>query len=74
MLPNINSTSATAMAGKNHLFPSAALLHMATGSWLSQAIYVAAKLGIADLLATGPVSSDTLASLTGSHAGTLYRI
>ena len=26
------------------------LLHMITGYWISQAIYVAAKLGIADLL------------------------
>ena len=30
--------------------PPMALLHMVTGCWISQALYVAAKLGIADLL------------------------
>lgn len=33
---------------------STALFQMATGYWISQAIYVAAKLGIADLLKDGP--------------------
>src|SRR5260370_19399737 len=31
-------------------------------------------LGIADLLADGPKSSDELAHVTGSHARTLYRV
>jgi hypothetical protein len=30
--------------------PPVALLQLVTGYWVSQAIYVAAKLGIADLL------------------------
>lgn len=42
--------------------------------FLSQALYVAAKLGIADLLAGGPRTSDDLALETHSHAPTLYRI
>jgi site-specific DNA recombinase len=35
---------------------STALFQLATGYWVSQAIYVAAKLGIADLLKNGPQS------------------
>jgi O-methyltransferase domain/Dimerisation domain len=62
------------MAGESQLPPSAALLRLAAGSWLSQAIYVVAKLGIADLLAAGPASSTKLAEATGTHAGALYRI
>jgi branched-chain amino acid transport system substrate-binding protein len=54
--------------------PSATLLRLLAGSWLSQAIYVVAKLGIADLLAVGPASSTTLAEITGTHAGALHRI
>ncbi|MFB2981369.1 hypothetical protein [Microseira sp. BLCC-F43] len=37
--------------------PQMALLQMVSGGWVSQAIYVAAKLGIADLLKDGPKSS-----------------
>ena len=41
---------------------------------LPQALHVVAVLGIADLLADGPKSSDELAQATGSHARTLYRV
>jgi hypothetical protein len=51
-----------------------ALLHMVTGCWISQALYVAAKLGIADLLQEGPQSCTRLAEATQMHAGTLYRV
>jgi hypothetical protein len=47
---------------------------MATGYWISQAIYVAAKLGIADLLREGPLSCVTLAASTGSDAQALFRL
>ena len=52
----------------------AILLQMMTGYWVSQAIYVAAKLGLADLVAAGPVSCTDLAAASGSHAPTLYRV
>ena len=39
-----------------------------------QALHVVAVLGIADLLADAPKTSDELAQATGSHVGTLYRI
>jgi SAM-dependent methyltransferase len=51
-----------------------ALFEMATAYWLSQAIYVAAKLGIADLLRNGPQSCVALATSTGSDAPSLFRL
>jgi SAM-dependent methyltransferase len=51
-----------------------ALFEMATGYWLSQAIYVAAKLGIADLLRDGPQSFVALATSTGSDGPSLFRL
>jgi SAM-dependent methyltransferase len=37
-------------------------------------LYAAAKLGLADLLAEGPKTSEELAAITGAHAPSLYRI
>jgi hypothetical protein len=42
--------------------------------WLSQAVYVAAKLGIADLLKDGSRNISDLAKLTDTHPQSLYRI
>ena len=53
---------------------SAVLLQMMTGYWVSQAIYVAAKLGIADLVADGPVDLRRLASATATDASSLHRL
>jgi hypothetical protein len=50
------------------------LFQMATGYWVSQAIYVAAKLGIADLLKEGPQSCVALAAATGSDTTSLFRL
>jgi O-methyltransferase domain/Dimerisation domain len=52
----------------------ATLMHMLTGYWSTQVIYVAAKLGIADLLEHGPKTSEELAISTGTHAPSLYRL
>lgn len=54
--------------------PQMIFMQMVTGYWVSQAIYVAAKLSIADLLADGPLTADQIAGTTGSHAPTLYRL
>ena len=62
------------VAGENAAPPEAALLHMATGAWVAQALYVVAKFGLADLLVAGPRSATDLAKITGTHAGALYRI
>jgi hypothetical protein len=45
-----------------------------SGSWITQAIRVAAELGIADIIANGQTSSDVLAEATGSHPRALYRV
>jgi hypothetical protein len=50
------------------------LLRMTNSFQMSQAIHVAATLGIADLLAEGPRTADELAEATGTHAPTLYRL
>ena len=50
------------------------ILNLIGGYRISQAIYVAAELGIPDLLAAGPKHCDELATETNSHAPTLYRI
>jgi hypothetical protein len=54
--------------------PPLALFQMATGYWLSQALYVAAKLGIADLLKDGPKRVDQLAKASGAHSRSLHRL
>jgi O-methyltransferase domain/Dimerisation domain len=50
------------------------LLGMIWGTHISRAVFVAAELGIADLLADGPLSSSELARRTGTHAPALYRV
>ncbi|CAN5709775.1 methyltransferase [soil metagenome] len=52
----------------------ASLRDLITGHWVSQAIRVAAELGIADLLEHGPRSGDDLAEATGSHPRSLFRL
>ena len=53
---------------------AAAMLPMIWGMHISRAIYVAAELRIADLLADGPVSSTELARTTRTHEPSLYRV
>ncbi len=50
------------------------LNRMIVGSWVTQAIYVAAEIGIADLLAAGPRTADELANETRTHGPSLYRV
>jgi O-methyltransferase domain len=54
--------------------PEAVLTQMAFGALLTQALYVAARLGIADLLAAGPRPVAELAAETGTHERSLYRV
>lgn len=44
------------------------------GAWITQAVGVAAELGIADLLADGPVAVGELANRLGGDAHALYRL
>lgn len=50
------------------------LLHLLGGYRVSQALYVAATLDLAGLLANGPRSSEDLAAVTSTHAPSLYRL
>jgi hypothetical protein len=54
--------------------PVGHVMQIITGYWHSQALYVAAKLELADHLAQGPKTSDELARLTNTHADTLFRL
>jgi O-methyltransferase domain/Dimerisation domain len=54
--------------------PTVALRRLVNGYQVTQAIHVAATLGIADLLRDGPRSSDELAAQTDSHAPSLHRV
>jgi hypothetical protein len=54
--------------------PAVALRHMIMGFRVTQLIYVAAKLGIADHLRLGPQSVDALAGVSGAHPRALYRL
>jgi len=51
-----------------------ALITMMRGYQLSQALYVAAALGVADHLAGGPQDCGTLARATGTDEASLYRL
>jgi ubiquinone/menaquinone biosynthesis C-methylase UbiE len=51
-----------------------ALKQMITGYWTSQAIYVAAKLELADRLAGGAKTAEELAQETNTNAGALFRM
>jgi len=52
----------------------AQMLGMLNGFLTVQALHVAAVLGIADLLASGPQSADNLASATGADRSSLHRL
>jgi hypothetical protein len=50
------------------------LYQLATGHYLSHALYLAARLGIADLLKDGSRHSTELAEATATHAPSLNRV
>jgi O-methyltransferase domain/Dimerisation domain len=50
------------------------ILEMASAPFITQALYVAAKLGIADLLRDGPKTAGELAGATDTDERSLYRI
>lgn len=68
--PAIAQTEPAAQAAP----PEAVLTQMITGSLGSQAVYVAAQLGIADLLVHGPRNVEELAKAAGADADSLYRV
>jgi hypothetical protein len=60
--------SQSALAITKNVPPPLELLQVATGYWISRAIYVAARLEIADRLKTGPMTCVELAIVIAAHA------
>lgn len=58
----------------DELRPPEALLYLILGKWYGQAITAAAHLGVADLLAEGPRTSDDVARASGANPDALYRV
>ncbi|MDQ5831919.1 MAG: acetylserotonin O-methyltransferase [Actinomycetota bacterium] len=54
--------------------PHVQLIQMGMGYWVSRVVYAAAKLGLADQLAAGPLSAAELAGVTHTHAPSLHRL
>jgi hypothetical protein len=54
--------------------PRERLFRLSSGFRLTQALYVVAKLGIADRLADGPQDADHLAREVGAHPDSLFRV
>jgi hypothetical protein len=73
-LTDLNGTAEQAAPGLQEAKQRQHLLQLMIGSWVARAIYVAAKLRIADHLNEGPASAEDLAAQAGVAAGPLYRI
>jgi len=54
--------------------PIEAVLRLTTGIWTTQALWAAATLGVADVLATGPKTEAALAQATETLARPLHRV
>jgi len=50
------------------------MLQIISGFWISRSVYVIGKLGIPDLLQTGPKTAEELAAVTNTDAHSLFRI
>lgn len=71
---NVESTASHPVPVPANGAPEIVLTQMLLGSLASQALYVAAKIGIADLLVDGPKRVDELATATDTDAPSLYRV
>lgn len=54
--------------------PHVEVIQMASAIWLARAVYAAARMKLADILADGPRSVSEIAQETGLHARSLYRL
>jgi hypothetical protein len=54
--------------------PEVFITQLAFGALMTQALYVAAKLGVADILVDGPQPISQLAAATNTHERALYRV
>jgi ubiquinone/menaquinone biosynthesis C-methylase UbiE len=54
--------------------PPIQMLQIISGFWVARCVYVAAKLGVPDLIRDEPKTADELAAATGSHGPSLFRV
>lgn len=54
--------------------PGAQVMQLATGHFVARAVFVAAELGLAERLASGPRDAAALAAETATDAGALHRL
>jgi SAM-dependent methyltransferase len=67
-------TEQNKIPGATQAPPHLAMRQLISGFWASRAIYVAAKLAIADLVKDRPRTAAELAQATGTHAPSLYPV
>src|SRR5215207_4637508 len=72
LLETANATDNTAPAAAPT--PAERMFKFIENLWAGRAVYVAAKIGLADDLAAGPKTAAQLAIATKTHAGSLYRV
>lgn len=70
----MNAQDDSAGLGARQMPPEAVLSQMLWGGLMQQCIYVAAKLGVPDLLAEKPQTAAQLAAATLTHESSLYRL
>ncbi|MBD1845949.1 methyltransferase [Cyanobacteria bacterium FACHB-63] len=59
---------------KIEVTPQETMLNLISGFWLARSLYLAAKLGVADLFDDQPKTIAQLAAETNTDAGSLYRL
>src|ERR1051326_3273846 len=64
----------TATATTKEIPPPLQMLQLISGFWIARCVYIAAKLGIPDLLKDGPKTADELGAATNTHAPSLFRV
>ena len=74
MSPRTLPSAETSMQVEPALSPHLQLIESGAALWKARAIYAAAELGLADLLATGPRCVKELAQCSGTHEPSLYRL
>ena len=64
----------SATATTKEIPPPLQMLQVISGFWIARCVYIAAKLGIPDLLKDGPQTAEELANATSTHAPSLFRV
>src|SRR5215510_7077323 len=62
------------MMNPEHAPPWERLMQMLRGSWVTQCLVAAARLGIPDQLAAGPKTAEEVARAIGARAASLFRL